>query len=355
MTDRRLMHGNEAIAEAAVRAGCRFVAGYPLTPATEILEYLSWRMAEVGGVCIQAESELAAINMVYGAVASGTRAMTPTSGLGLSLMQEGLSQMCAVELPGVVVDMARMGPGLGTLSPSQSDYFLASRGAGHGDSRSIVLAPSSVQEAADLTAAAFDLADRYRNPVLVLGDALLAQVMEPVRFPSAREPGAPPAWSLPGWQHGAPNLIGEYRQDLESADESIRKLERKYARIEESEPRSAATDVEDAEILVVAFGTAARVALEALREARREGTRVGLFRPITLWPFPRRELRRAASQARTVLVAEMNLGQMIEDVRLSLERGIAVRSLTRRVGAFAPQEIRDALRRLHEGDANVGR
>jgi 2-oxoglutarate ferredoxin oxidoreductase subunit alpha len=349
MTDRRLMHGNGAIAEAAVRAGCRFAAGYPLTPATEILEYLSGRMPEVGGVCVQAESELAAINMVYGAAASGARAMTPTSGLGLSLMQEALSQMCAVELPGVVVDMARMGPGLGTLSPTQADYFLATRGTGHGDGRAIVLAPSTVQEAADMTIAAFDLADRYRNPVLLLGDALLAQVMEPVQFPPMRERPASPSWSLPGWHGGTANLIGEYRQDLESVEESIRKLECKYTTIEAQETRAQAFESADAEILVVAFGTAARVATEAVREARAAGLRVGLFRPLTLWPFPRRELQEAAHGVRAVLVPEMNLGQMIEDVRLSLDSRLEIVPLNRRVGAFAPEEIRIALQRLLEG------
>jgi 2-oxoglutarate/2-oxoacid ferredoxin oxidoreductase subunit alpha len=347
MTERRLMHGNGAIAEATVRAGCRFVAGYPLTPSTEILEYLSWRMREVGGVCVQAESELAA--MVYGASASGSRAMTPTSGLGLSLMQEGLSQMCAVEMPGVVIDMARMGPGLGTLSPTQADYFLATRGTGHGDGRAIVLAPASVQEAADMTIAAFDLAEAYRNPVLLLGDALLAQVMEPVQFPPMRDRQAPPAWSVPGWRDGAANLIGDYHQDLESVEESIRKLERKYAAIEAQETRAQTIEAEDVEILVVAFGTAARVATEVVREYRASGFRVGLFRPLTLWPFPRRELREAARRARAVLVPEMNLGQMIEDVRLSLGSDLEIVSLNRRVGAFAPDDIRVALQGLFAG------
>jgi 2-oxoglutarate ferredoxin oxidoreductase subunit alpha len=349
VSERRLMHGNGAIAEATVRAGCRFVAGYPLTPSTEILEYLSWRMREVGGVCVQAESELAAINMVYGASAGGARAMTPTSGLGLSLMQEGLSQMCAVEMPGVVIDMARMGPGLGTLSPTQADYFLATRGTGHGDGRAIVLAPASVQEAADMTITAFDLAETYRNPVVLLGDALLAQVMEPVQFPPMRDRQAPPPWSVPGWREGAANLIGDYRQDLESVEESIRKLERKYAVIEANETRAQTLGTEDAELLVVAFGTAARVATEVVRESRASGLRVGLFRPLTLWPFPRRELREAARCARTVMVAEMNLGQMIEDVRLSLSSDLEIVPLNRRVGAFAPDEIRVALREMFGG------
>lgn len=348
MTEQRLMRGNDAIAEATVRAGCRFVAGYPLTPATEILEYLAWRLPELGGTCVQAESEIAAINMVYGAAAAGAWAMTPTSGLGLSLMQEGLSQLCAVELPAVIVDMARMGPGLGTLSPSQADYNLATRGAGHGDSRMIVLAPASAQEAVDLTVAAFELAARYRNPVLVLGDALIAQVMEPVRFPALAEPVPPPAWSLPGWQDGAPNAIGEYRQDLVSVEESVRRLQRKYAAIAAAEARAVNLHCEDADVVVVAFGTAGRTAMDAVRAARESGLRAGLFRPVTLWPFPAAALRQATRQARAVLVAEMNLGQMIDDVRLALGDRIEVHGLSRPVGAFPPEEIGHALFALLE-------
>ena len=348
MTEKRLMRGNDAVAEATVRAGCRFVAGYPLTPATEILEYLAWRLPEVGGTCVQAESEIAAINMVYGAAAGGAWAMTPTSGLGLSLMQEGLSQLCAVELPAVIVDMARMGPGLGTLSPSQADYNLATRGAGHGDSRMIVLAPASAQEAADLTVAAFGLAARYRNPVLVLGDALIAQVMEPVQFPPLAEPPAPPPWSLPGWLGKVPNAIGEYRQDLASVEESVRKLQRKYAAIAAAEARAVALYCEDAEVVVVAYGTAGRTAMETVRAARESGLRAGLFRPVTLWPFPTAALRDATREARAVLVAEMNLGQMVDDVRLALAGRIVVHSLPRAVGAFPPEEIGAALLPLLE-------
>lgn len=346
MSDRRLMRGNDAIAEATVRAGCRFVAGYPLTPATEILEYLSWRLPEAGGECVQAESELAAINMIYGAAATGTRAMTPTSGLGLSLMQEGLSQMCAVELPGVVVDMARMGPGLGTLSPSQADYFLATRGAGHGDSRTIVLAPASVQEAVALTGLAFTLADRYRNPVLLMGDALLAQVMEPVTFPPAEEPPSPPSWAVAGGSPGSPSVLGEYRQDLESVEESVRKLERKYAAIASREARYEALACDDADLVVVAYGTAARIARQAVRDGRAAGRRVGLFRPVTLWPFPAAALAREARSARLVLVAEMSLGQMIDDVRLSLPGGPRISGFARPVGPFAHEEVAERINAL---------
>jgi 2-oxoglutarate ferredoxin oxidoreductase subunit alpha len=347
------MRGNDAIAEATVRAGCRFVAGYPLTPATEILEYLAWRLPEVGGICLQAESEIAAINMVYGAAAAGACAMTATSGLGLSLMQEGLSQLCAVELPAVIVDMARMGPGLGTLSPSQADYNLATRGAGHGDSRMIVLAPASAQEAIDLTVAAFGLASRYRNPVLVLGDALIAQVMEPVRFPPLADPPTPPSWSVPGWQGGQPNAIGEYRQDLASVEESVRKLQRKYAAITAAEPRAVTLQCDDADVVVVAFGTAGRTAMEAVRAARDAGRRAGLFRPVTLWPFPTAALRQATRQARAVLVPEMNLGQMVDDVRLALGDRIEVQSLPRAVGAFPPEEIEQALLGLLEAKVSA--
>jgi 2-oxoglutarate ferredoxin oxidoreductase subunit alpha len=343
MSDRRLMRGNDAIAEATVRAGCRFVPGYPLTPATEILEYLAWRMPEVGGTCLQAESEIAAINMVYGACAGGVPSMTPTSGLGLSLMQEGLSQMCAVELPGVVVDMARMGPGLGTLSPSQADYLLATRGTGHGDGRAIVLAPATVQEAADLTVLAFDLAERYRNPVLVMGDALLAQVLEPVRLPPAREPEPPFGWGAPGWTNGVPNMFGEYRQDLTSVEESVRKLERKYAIVLASEPRWSGTGLDDADVVVVAYGTAARIAADAVLALRERGRRVGLFRPVTLWPFPSDALASACAGARRIVVAEMNLGQMVEDVRLALRGFDGISTFQSPVGAFAPEDLERTL------------
>lgn len=343
MSDRRLMSGNDAIAEAAVRAGCRFAAGYPLTPATEVLEYLAWRLPEVGGTCIQAESELAAINMVYGSTATGTRAMTATSGLGLSLMQECLSQMCAVEIGSVVVNMARMGPGLGSLPPSQADYFLATRGAGHGDSRMIVLAPSSVQEAAELTVAAFDLAEHYGNPVLIFGDALLAQVAETVWLPAMQQPAPAPDWAVPGTRGETANVIGEYRQDFASIEESVRKLERKYNRIVDAEPRFETLWTADAEILVVAFGTAARSAREAVREARAEGHRVGLFRPVTLWPYPTEALRQAARAACTVLVVELSLGQMVEDVRLSLPGGPAITSFDRPVGPVSPTELHETL------------
>jgi 2-oxoglutarate ferredoxin oxidoreductase subunit alpha len=346
MTDRRLMRGNDAIGEATVRAGCRFVAGYPLTPATEILEYLSWRLPEVGGVCVQAESEIAAINMIYGAGAAGSRAMTPTSGLGLSLMQECLSQMCAIQCPAVIVDMARMGPGLGSLPPTQADYFLATRGAGHGDSRMIVLAPSTVQEAADHMPLAFELAERYRNPVLLLGDATLAQVMEPVQFPEMGDPPAPPAWALPGYQNGIPNALGEYSQEESAIEESVLRLARKYNAIEAVEPRFVNFETGDADLVVVAFGTAARIAKKAVRECRKRGQRVGLFRPVTLWPFPRAALIEATAEAKHVLVMEMNLGQMIEDVKLSLPRGPEIASLTKAAGAFSEDEVLDALIRL---------
>lgn len=346
MTNRRLMRGNEAIAEATVRAGCRFVAGYPLTPATEILEYLSWRLPEVGGECVQAESEVAAINMVYGACATGSRAMTPTSGLGLSLMQECLSQMCAIEFPGVVVNMSRMGPGLGSLPPTQADYMLATRGAGHGDSRMIVLAPATVQEAADHMPLAFELAERYRNPVLVLGDAALAQVMEPVQFPELCELPMRPDWAVPGHRNGIPIVQGVFSQEDSAIEESVLRLDRKYRAIETTEPRFVAHSIDDAELVVVAFGTAARIARKAVRECRERGHKVGLFRPVTLWPFPRVALVEATKQARKVIVVEMNLGQMVDDVRLSLMRGPPVVSLTKPAGAFAYEEVFNQLLEL---------
>lgn len=314
----RFLSGNEAIAEAAVRAGCRAYFGYPITPQTELLEYMARRLPEVGGVFLQAESEVAAINMVYGASGAGVRAMTSSSGPGISLMAEGFSFLVGAELPAVIVNMSRTGPGLGGVTPSQQDYFLATRAAGHGDSRLLTLAPWSCQEAADLTYLAFFLADRYRHPVMVMGDGLLAQMREPVVLPPfARLEDPDKPWATRGRGRGERRIINSLRLDLEEARVFHRRLREKYREMEEREVRFQGEFLEDASLVVVAYGIAARVARRAVFRARSRGIPAGLFRPVSLWPFPRRELRRLAP-GRRFLVVELSQGQLWEDVCLAV-------------------------------------
>lgn len=314
------MKGNEALAEAAIQTGCRFYAGYPITPQNEIPEYMAKRMPEVGGVFIQAESELAAINMVYGASAAGVRAMTSSSSPGISLKQEGISFLAGAELPAVIVNMQRGGPGLGNISASQSDYFQATKGGGHGDYRLLVYAPSSVQEAVDLTMKAFDKADEYRNPVMILGDGIIGQMMEPVviRTDKKKKPFRKD-WALTGCKGRCPNVIRTLYMEEGGLERLNLKLKKKYDRFKKFEVMSESLHVNDADIIVVAFGIAARIASSAIGMARKEGIRAGLFRPITLFPFPEMQLQRLAGRERRFLTVEMNLGQMVEDVRLSIE------------------------------------
>jgi len=315
-----LMKGNEACAEAAIQAGCRFYAGYPITPQNEIPEYMSWRMPEVGGVFIQAESELAAINMVYGASAAGARAMTSSSSPGISLKQEGISYLAGAELPALIVNMQRGGPGLGNISGSQADYFQAVKGGGHGDYRLIVFAPFSVQELWDLTMLAFDKADEYRNPVMILGDGVIGQMMEPL-YPRPYEPPdnlPPKTWAVTGAKGRAPNVIKSLYMGEGELERRNYILQAKYKRIKEREVRFEGYLTEDAEIIIVAFGIAARVCLSAVRRLREDGVRAGLFRPITLWPFPEERLKELSSFIKRFLVVELNAGQMVEDVRLSV-------------------------------------
>ncbi|HPC01246.1 MAG TPA: 3-methyl-2-oxobutanoate dehydrogenase subunit VorB [Syntrophales bacterium] len=318
--NRVLMQGNRVIGEAAIRAGCRFYAGYPITPQNELTEYMAEHMRKVkGGVFIQAESELAAINMVLGASAAGARAMTSSSSPGISLKQEGISSLAADELPAVIVNIMRGGPGLGNILPSQGDYFQATRGGGHGDYRTIVLAPASVQELADLTMDAFDLADRYRNPVLLLADGMMGQMMEPVEFrtPSPRQYRE--EYILRGKGTGKSRFIRALILDAIRMEEHNWKLYRKYQVIAEEEVRFETFWTDDAEILIVAYGTAARIAKGAIKRSREMGIAVGLIRPITLWPFPGEVIRRFAEEVGSFLVFEMNTGQMLEDVKLALE------------------------------------
>lgn len=319
--DQQLMSGNTAIGEAAIQAGCRFYSGYPITPQNELPEYMAKRLSEVpGGIFIQAESELAAINMVLGASAAGARAMTSSSSPGISLKQEGISFLAALELPAVIVNVVRGGPGLGNIAPAQSDYFQATRGGGHGDYRTIVLAPYSVQEMADLTALAFDLADNYRTPVIILADGMLGQMREPVRIPSKKREKSPAKdYILTGAKGRPARLVRSLILDPKAEEDHNWKLFRKYIRIEQSEVRFEISLLEDAEMAVVAYGTAARIAKGAIKRLREEGLKVGILRPITLWPFPATIIREIAKYLHDFFVFEMSTGQMVEDVRLALE------------------------------------
>lgn len=318
---RVLMKGLEAMGEAAIRAGCRYFFGYPITPQSELPEYMARRLPEVGGVFLQAESEVAAINMVFGAAGAGGRVMTSSSSPGISLKQEGLSYIAGAELPCVIVNMMRGGPGLGGIHPSQADYFQATKGGGHGDYRLIVLAPSSVQEMADLMFDAFELSERYRNPVMVLGDGLLGQMMEPVVLPPER-PVEPPhrPWATTGARGRPPNLVSSFCLDPAELEAHNLRLAEKYRTIEAREQRAVVEDPDgESRLFLVAYGTAARIARAAMRMARRRGMPVGLIRPITLWPFPRSAFEGVMERAVGFLTVELSLGQMVEDVRLSVE------------------------------------
>lgn len=318
--DRTLMCGNDAMAEAAIRAGCRCYFGYPITPQNEVTAYMSNRMPEVGGTFLQSESELAAVSMVFGASAVGARAMTSSSSPGMSLKQEGISYLAGCELPAVIANVMRGGPGLGSIGPSQSDYFQATRGGGHGDYRHIVLAPSTVQELVDQTILAFDLADKYRNPVLVLSDGILGQMMEPVVIPAAPETDEPDKpWALTGCAGRGPNVVKSLYLDVLELEAHNRDLQAKYDRMERDEVRYDTLEAEDADVMLVAFGTVARICRSALGALRERGHRAGLFRPITLWPFPTAALRATRERVQGYLVVEMNMGQMVEDVRLAVE------------------------------------
>lgn len=315
----RLMEGSQAIAEAAIRAGCRFYAGYPITPSTEILEYMSMRMPQVGGVCMNAESEIEGISMVWGAAATGVRAMIASTGQGISLMQESFAEMANARVPFVPVNMSR----------GQGDYFQSTRGGGHGDYRFIVLSPASVQEAADLTALAFDLADRWRVPAMVLGDFLLGHIFEAVRFREVDLASLPPRpWAITGAAGRASQNLGPLGEgkavDLEKA---FTAAVASHPDIKREEPRWEARRCEDAEVVVCAFGMPSRFVRGAVKAAREAGKRHGFFRPVTLWPFPEQALRDATARARKVLVFELNNGQMVEDVRLALEGAVPVESI----------------------------
>ncbi len=335
------MKGNEAVAEAAINARCRFYAGYPITPQNEIPEYMARRMPEVGGIFIQAESELAAINMVYGASAAGARAMTSSSSPGISLKQEGISYLAGAELPAVIVNMQRGGPGLGNISGSQADYFQAVKGGGHGDYKLLVYAPYNVQELWDLTMKAFDKADEYRNPVMILGDGVLGQMMEPLIQTEYIMPELPPKqWALTGCEGRQPNVIKSLYMREGALEERNLVLKVKYDHMKGKEVMYEAINTDDAALIVVAFGIASRVALSAVRRLGNDGCRVGFFRPITLFPFPEKPLSFIAGPDKRFLTIEMNLGQMVEDVRLSVNGRSEVLFYGRSGGAIpTPEEL----------------
>ena len=348
-----LMKGNVAIAEAAVRAGLEAYFGYPITPQTELLEHLSKRMVELGRVFVQAESEVAAINMVYGAACAGARVMTSSSGPGISLMQEGLSYIAASEVPCVVVDMMRGGPGLGNIQPSQGDYFQLTRSAGHGDYHPVVLAPASVQEAIDLTFEAFDLADKYRHLVFVVGDGLIGQMMEPAVMPEMRPIRPRPDWAVSGKDGREKHIITSINLGAERNEAANLRIQERIRVIRESEQRSLEWNTEDAQILVVGFGTAGRVAQSSVKMAREAGLPVGLFRPITLWPFPEKRLAEIVDGGiQAILVVEMNAGQMIDDVRLVVGHDVPVSHYGRLGGAVPLPD--DVLHEIEKIAANIG-
>lgn len=342
---REMLKGNVAIAEAAIRAGLEAFFGYPITPQTELLEHMARRMIEEGRVFLQAESEVAAVNMVYGAACAGVRTMSSSSSPGISLMQEGFSYIAGSELPCVFVDVMRGGPGLGNIAPSQGDYFQVTRSAGHGDFHPLVLAPASVQEAIDFTVEAFDLSEKYRHMVMVAADGQIGQMMEPAELPPMRPvKKTRPEWALTGAQGRPHRIITSLHLNPEEHEVLNKRLQQRMATIRAAEQRSVEFFTEDAELLVVGYGTAGRIALTAVQEARARGLRVGLFRPQTIWPFPERRLRELGDRVRAVLVTEMNAGQMIEDVRLALEGRVPVAFYGRMGGVVPmPDEIIEAI------------
>ncbi|MBN2372396.1 3-methyl-2-oxobutanoate dehydrogenase subunit VorB [bacterium] len=341
--NKRLMIGNDALCEGAVQAGCQCYFGYPITPQNEVPAYMSWRIPQVGGIFLQAESELAAINMVFGAAAVGARAMTSSSSPGISLKQEGISYLAGAELPCVIVNIMRGGPGLGNIAGSQGDYFQATRGGGHGDYRTICLAPGSVQEMMDLTREAFDLADRYRIPTLILSDGILGQMMEPVIFSNDLnlfDDLPEKDWALTGAKGRPPRVIKSLYMGEGELEERNWRLHDKHKRIEMEIPRCEYLNTEDAEFCLIAFGTAARVARSVVYLAEKEGINLGLLRPITLYPFPKRPIKELARKGVRFLVIEMNLGQMLEDCQLAVNGVTDVFFYGRPGGGiFNPEEI----------------
>ena len=352
MSEKVLMKGNEAIAEAAIRAGCLHYFGYPITPQTELAAYMAKRMPKIGGTFLQAESEIAAINMVYGVSSAGKRVMTSSSSPGVSLKQEGISYIAGADLPALIVNVQRGGPGLGGIQPSQSDYFQATKGGGHGDYHLIVLTPASVQEMADLTGLAFELADKYRMPAMLLADGTMGQMMEPVELPETEPVMIDKPWAVTGTKmerkHNIVNSLYLVPEQLEQ--KNIERYER-YKIIEENEARYESFMMDDAEICVVAFGIAARVSRNAVVQARKEGIKVGLIRPITIWPFPKAPLAQAADKVSSFISVELSMGQMIEDIKLATDCKKPV-ELCNRVGGMipSPEQVYESIKKAAGGN-----
>ncbi|MBU3933772.1 MAG: 3-methyl-2-oxobutanoate dehydrogenase subunit VorB [Candidatus Omnitrophica bacterium] len=347
MSKKILMTGNEAIGEAAVRAGCDFYAGYPITPQNELTAYMAKRMPEENRVFVQAESELAAISMVMGASASGRRAMTSSSSPGISLKQEGISYLAGAQLPCLIVNIMRGGPGLGNIVPAQSDYFQATRGGGHGDYHCIVLAPCSVQEAHNLVFSGFALSDKYRAPAIILGDGMLGQMMEPLVVHSKKKNLSTKPWALTGCKGRRPNIVKSFYMQEGGLEEFNKALQKKYARIKEKEQRFEGIHLDDSEIILVAYGTQARIARVVVEVLRKKGKKAGLLRPITLWPFPAdafEELLKKKRKKVRFFVTEMSYGQMLEDVRLAVNGRAAVDFYGRAGGGIPTEE--EILRRI---------
>ncbi|MCR5522180.1 MAG: 3-methyl-2-oxobutanoate dehydrogenase subunit VorB [Clostridia bacterium] len=353
MAEKVLMKGNEAIAEAAIRAGCLHYFGYPITPQTELAAYMAKRMPKIeGGVFLQAESEIAAINMVYGVASTGKRVMTSSSSPGVSLKQEGISYIAGADLPALIVNVQRGGPGLGGIQPSQSDYFQATKGGGHGDYHLIVLTPASVQEMADLTGLAFDLADKYRMPAMLLADGTMGQMMEPVELPETAPEMIEKPWAVTGTKmqrkHNIINSLYLVPEELEKTN--FERYER-YAQVEKNEVRYEEYMMDDAEICVVAFGIAARVSRNAVVEARKQGIKAGLIRPITIWPFPKEAIAKAATHCKEIISVELSMGQMIEDIALASECRVPV-TLCNRAGGMipSPDQVFDSIKKAAGGN-----
>ncbi len=351
MSEKVLMKGNEAIAEAAIRAGCMHYFGYPITPQTELAAYMAKRMPKVGGTFLQAESEIAAINMVYGVASTGKRVMTSSSSPGVSLKQEGISYLAGADLPALIVNVQRGGPGLGGIQPSQSDYFQATKGGGHGDYHLIVLTPASVQEMADLTFLAFDLSDKYRVPAMLLADGTMGQMMEPVVLPEPHASVIDKPWAVTGTQmkrkHNIINSLYLVPEELEKTN--IERFER-YKTIEENEARYECFMTDDADIVVVAFGIAARVSKNAVAAARKEGIKAGLIRPITVWPFPKKPIAELAEKVKGFISVELSMGQMIEDIRLAASCKCPVELCGRAGGMIpSPEQVLEAIRKMQGG------
>ncbi len=352
MSEKVLMKGNEALAEAAIRAGCHHFFGYPITPQTEVAAYMAKKMPKIGGTYLQAESEIAAVNMVQGAAACGIRAMTSSSSPGVALKAEGISYMAGADVPCLIINVQRGGPGLGGIQPSQADYWFCTKALGHGDFHVIVLAPATVQEMVDLVADAFDLADKYRMPAMILADGMLGQMMEPVEFkerPAADLPEK--TWATNG--HGgkrAHNIVNSLYLQAEDLESLVVERFERYKKIQETETKFETYEAEDAEIMLVAYGAAARVCQAAVKEARAQGIKAGCFRPVTLWPFPSKELAEATKNCKHILTVEMSMGQMVDDVRLAVNGQKEV-SFFGRTGGVIPQplEVVEQIKKLMGG------